>query len=386
MIDLLLTEAGRTAIVNAQVHGTGAVNITACQVGSAQYEPDAAQTALKASIKQMPAIAGSITDPTVLHLTAQDTTNDAYSVGEIGFFLEDGTLFAVGSSSGEVIADKAAASQLLISYDVVIIDAGDLSELITVTGDGFLNPQATESTQGIARIATDADVAAGIDDEAFITSKKLAPALIPRSHVGMLLMTFSALTPKQLGYIGTWEKLPDDVTILTGTPNVAPVGTNNPAAPLLQHSHTFTGKAHTHGFTGVAHTHTFTGKAHGHTFKGAAHHHGASFKGRALPPHTHMAEAQDSGTSKGRSGNYSSKGEVSSVSAGTPSGTVTVGNATVGGTNTATIATGTNRAATATGTNSAATATGTIANTGTVSPTIDVRGKRVLVNAYYRVE
>ena len=77
-----------------------------------------------------------------------------------------------------------------------------------------------------------------------------------RSHVGMIIHTFSSSTPADLGYSGTWAKLASDVSIRSaGAPDLTPQGDNNPVMPVPLHGHSATSS-----FSGGAidpHTHTF---------------------------------------------------------------------------------------------------------------------------------
>ncbi len=150
-------------------------------------------------------------------------------------------------------------------------------------------------------------------------------ALIAKSggesfKVGALYLSLTSENPADsLGY-GTWELLDADSTLIFGSGvdyDGSSSGTNQVEVPV------------------------------------AAHTHGASFVGNKLPNHGHTVPLyKDGGTDRGIS-TYRSKNKfkdvaTTSVSAGTPSGTVTVESA------------------------------------GTAGATIDVRGKRVFVNVWRR--
>lgn len=141
-----------------------------------------------------------------------------------------------------------------------------------------------------------------------------------RWPVGCLLFLVSGDDPQKGGFPGVWTKLAEDAALHINSGNQAAgtvIGENSMPVPLLQHSH------------------------------------GASFTGNQLPAHTHRtAYTIYGGThwSGGGEGRFEWGGDnVSSVSAGTPSGSVSIQNA------------------------------------GTANPTLDVRGKRYLINVWRRV-
>jgi len=192
-------------------------------------------------------------------------------------------------------------------------------------------------TGGTTGQATGAEVNTGTDNIKYMTplsienseyvkeadAKAYADSLLP-SHIGQIIQTFSTSTPNALGYLGTWVALDSGLSIQTGTPNSTPSGSNNPAVPLLQHSHAST----------------------------------ASFVGTAMPGHLHGRTNDSFGVGYGAGAGISStntQGSKNSVntdstSAGTPAGTITMSNP----------------------------------STGTVSPTIDVRGAHVVAKTWYR--
>lgn len=165
------------------------------------------------------------------------------------------------------------------------------------------------------------------------------------SYVGMIIHMFSTATPNQLGYAGTWAKLPAGHNLYTGdTPNRTPQGTNSPAVPLPTHNHTLT-----NGTATVTTTTTST------------------FTGSAMPAHTHTFDdvVNESGGLSSGTANWTKQTSghvdtlnINAVSAGTPAGTVA-------STSTSTIAGATN-------------------SSGTASPTIDVRGSFYLAVIWER--
>lgn len=160
------------------------------------------------------------------------------------------------------------------------------------------------------------------------------------SHVGMLIHTLSTQTPNALGYAGTWVQLPAGISIQSGaTPNATPAGSNTPAVPMLQHSHTLAAAAATSTttstFTGVAlpaHTHTYTYETH--------------TDGGGVPRVTTASNG------------ILLTGTTSATSAGTPTGTVASTTTTA--------------------------LSGTTDNNGVAAPTLDVRGAHIVAVIWRR--
>ncbi|MCF7455750.1 hypothetical protein [Vibrio sp. A1-1] len=155
-------------------------------------------------------------------------------------------------------------------------------------------------------------------DSEISKTKLILDHLFPVGHV---IITFNTANPSTYGYPGTWVRMDNDATLYstTGTPSTTPKGTNTPTVPVPAHSHS------------------------------------ASFKGNALPAHEHemLFTNASSGYGDLRYGGADYKNltkKTNAVSAGTPSGTVTVN------------------------------------STGTSGATLDVRGKRFDVAMWRRTK
>lgn len=129
-------------------------------------------------------------------------------------------------------------------------------------------------------------------DSEISKTKLILDHLFPVGHV---IITFNTANPSTYGYPGTWVRMDNDTTLYstTGTPSTTPKGTNTPTVPVPAHSHS------------------------------------ASFKGNALPAHEHemLFTNASSGYGDLRYGGADYKNltkKTNAVSAGTPSGTVTV--------------------------------------------------------------
>lgn len=171
---LTLTAAGLSALVDAQNGATDAIQVA--EVGFSDADVAVAPTliALPGEFKRIDAISGTTISENVIHMTAQDSSADIYDLRSFALYLVDGTLFAAYSQPAPIIS-KASVLNLQLAFDIAFQDgiAGDIE-----FGDAtFLFPPATETVKGVARIATQAKVNAGLDDEDFVTSLKLAVRL-----------------------------------------------------------------------------------------------------------------------------------------------------------------------------------------------------------------
>lgn len=176
-MNLLITAAGKQALVNATQTGTAQLTLSTIAVGSGQYTPDAEQTALQHEIKRLPIIQASAVEDHVIHVAYQDDSTDSYNAYEVGVFTSDGVLFAVYSSS-ELLIAKSANTSCLLTVDMII---DDLNVQDISFGDvSFAMGQATTENAGTVEIATQAEVDAGTDGYRVITPATLAASFTTR--------------------------------------------------------------------------------------------------------------------------------------------------------------------------------------------------------------
>lgn len=173
---LTLTIAGLDALVDAQNSETEAIRVTAVGFTDNVVTIAPTLTALPGEFKRIDTVSGIAVSETIIHMTAQDASEDTYSIRAFGLYLADGTLFAVYGQATP-IAIKTPLVQMQIAFDIAFQDAiaGDI-EFGNAT---FLLPPATETVKGVAEIATQAEVDAGEDDERIVTALKLAARLAP---------------------------------------------------------------------------------------------------------------------------------------------------------------------------------------------------------------
>lgn len=166
-MNIVLTNAGLQKIINAEQTGTAPVVISQIAFGSGQYTATASQIALQNEIKRLPVISGGTDNNHSIHVAAQDTSSDAYSVYEFGLFLSDGTLFAVYSQTGTPILQKSISS--VAQFECGIILQGVNVQSISFGDVSFSYPYASETNAGITEIATTAEAQAGTDNSRILT-------------------------------------------------------------------------------------------------------------------------------------------------------------------------------------------------------------------------
>lgn len=177
MIELVITTAGKEAIVNAQQTGLNSVVLSHIAVGTGKYTPYEAQTRLQNEIKRLEIIEGGSAGDNSIHIAFMDDSPDAYAVNEIGVFTDGGVLFAVASSQTAYI-EKGGASSVLLAVDIAIngfdissISFGDLT---------YSNAAATTTNAGVLAVATNDEAAAGVATQKAITPSNLAFVLNAR--------------------------------------------------------------------------------------------------------------------------------------------------------------------------------------------------------------
>ena len=166
--NIVITDAGLAEVINAEQSGLGPVVLSEIALGTGQYQATADMTQLKAEFKRIATVCGGAVDDHTIHLSINDTSNDAYTVYEIGVFTQRGTLFAVYSQKTP-ITQKAAGAQSLLAIDIVLTNMNP--ESVTVGDITFVLPPATTEMEGLVELANDDEVKAGTD-----TSRAVTPA------------------------------------------------------------------------------------------------------------------------------------------------------------------------------------------------------------------
>ncbi|PZU67513.1 hypothetical protein [Sphingobium sp.] len=173
-LQLIVTQAGLDALVNAQEGGADTIRIEAVGLTETGFTPAPTIDALPGEFKRLDTVSGQSTSETIIHMTAIDATQDAFELRGFGLYLADGTLFAVYAQEDPLFR-KVAATTMLFVQDIAFgspvagsIEFGDVL---------FLNPAASETVKGVAEIATPQEAATGTDHERIITPLTLAQRL-----------------------------------------------------------------------------------------------------------------------------------------------------------------------------------------------------------------
>lgn len=173
---LQLTDAGLAAIQGEE--GSDPAIIAELGLSSTPFTAAPTLNALPGEFKRLDAVSGTPVAPNMVHMTARDTSADVYDATGLGLFLADGTLLAAYSST-EPVLSKAQLAFALFAFDIAFEQ--DLAANIEFGNAVFLYPPATETIEGVARLATQAEVNAAVDGpddhETIVTPKTLRARL-----------------------------------------------------------------------------------------------------------------------------------------------------------------------------------------------------------------
>lgn len=173
-LDLVITHAGRAALIDAGGGGTAAVVIAEVGLTNGVFVAAPTLTALPGEFKRIDTIAGQAADADTLHLMVRDSSADTYTARGFALYLDDGTLFAVYGQADPFLG-KYSASHFLTAIDLKFA-AGEAA-LIAFGDANFLNPPATEAEKGVAYLASIAEALAGAVADKIITPAALAAVL-----------------------------------------------------------------------------------------------------------------------------------------------------------------------------------------------------------------
>ncbi|QAU22890.1 hypothetical protein EO087_01890 [Dyella sp. M7H15-1] len=187
-LTMIVTKAGRAALVNARSDGTKAVTVVSVGVTAQVFTPDPNMTTLPGESKRLATISGGATAPDTIHVTVRDDSSDAYDVRGIALYLADGTLFALYGQSA-VLVQKSAQAVMLLATDTQFADI-DATQLVLGDTDFQLN-MATEQTPGVVQLAAVEEVLQGLEGDKAITLTTLIHALLahPRYASGQIVWT-----------------------------------------------------------------------------------------------------------------------------------------------------------------------------------------------------
>ncbi len=180
-MQITITTAGLAALVNAQNTGTNAVLVSQVGVTDTAFTPTAATTTIPAEIKRIATFSGSAVSDDTVHITVRDDTDSSYELRGFGLYLDDGTLFAVYSQATPIV-EKSAQALMLLSVDIRFTDIDATS--ITFSDALFVNPPASETVQGVLRLATNPESIAGMLNSVAVPPSGLKAAIDDRLGTG----------------------------------------------------------------------------------------------------------------------------------------------------------------------------------------------------------
>ncbi|WP_126285009.1 phage tail protein [Burkholderia stagnalis] len=189
---IIITDAGRAALVAPGNGGTAARQVVEIGLANAPFVADKGLAKLPNELKRITTFGGANIAPDTIHATLKDDTADQYSLYGFGLYLDNGVLLAAYGQATPIM-EKSPAALLLLSTDMqfATIDATQL-----VFGDAsFLNPPATAERQGVVELATQAEVNSGADDTRVLTPKTAASryaALTGAKFTGPVVTEFDA--------------------------------------------------------------------------------------------------------------------------------------------------------------------------------------------------
>lgn len=169
---LKLTDAGLAAVQGAS--GADPVVISHLGLTATPFDYAPTLTVLPGEFKRVAVESGVAAAANVTHLTAYDTSGDVWSITGFGLFMDDGVLFAVYTGAA-VIMSKAALAFGLLAFDIAF--EADLATNIAYGNATFAYPPATQTTRGVAELATQDEVDGGADDQRIVTPARLAVRL-----------------------------------------------------------------------------------------------------------------------------------------------------------------------------------------------------------------
>ena len=148
LIEPIITTAGVGAVFNAYNDGLQAT-LSHIALGDGAYVPDSGATALQNELLRTAIASGKRVDNNRIHVAGLAEGPEEFWVREVGFYLDDGTLFALWSSPDTPLAYKVANLHLLIGFDLIITTLP--ATAITVSGDMNL---ALEMSGELTQLAT----------------------------------------------------------------------------------------------------------------------------------------------------------------------------------------------------------------------------------------
>lgn len=193
MAKITITNAGLAELLNAELSGFDML-LPRVGFGTGQYTATSDMTSLQAEFKQLDTVAGGAVGDNIVHLTITDSSEDTYTVYEVGVYTESGVLFALYSQTTPIM-QKSSGALLSLSLDIRVTDGNP--EIIKVGDTTFTNPPATTTTPGIVELATDEETQAGIDQHRAVTPAALEAKTATTERKGIVELATTAEAAKR---------------------------------------------------------------------------------------------------------------------------------------------------------------------------------------------
>ncbi len=174
-LQMMITDAGLAAIVDAQNGGTEEVLITSIGLTDTPFVMAPTIDNLPGEFRRIDTVSGQAVAENIIHVVAYDPAPITYDVTGFGLYDAGGTLIAIHSAAADPILSKAALATSLFAVDVVL--ASEIVDVIEFGDALFLNPPATEDVMGVLKLSTNDLADAGEDDETAMTPKKVKRVL-----------------------------------------------------------------------------------------------------------------------------------------------------------------------------------------------------------------
>ena len=182
-MQIVITDAGLAEVVNAEQSGTAPVILAQVGIGTGQYQATEDMTTLVAETKRLGSIKGGAVGDNTIHITAADSSADAYSVYEIGVYTDTGVLFAVYSQSTPIV-QKASGAEMMLAIDIILTNGNPDS--VTVPDTSFVLTPATTERSGVVELATSAEAITGTDSIRAVTPAALSARSATTGRTGLV--------------------------------------------------------------------------------------------------------------------------------------------------------------------------------------------------------
>lgn len=278
----IITTAGLGAVFNATHDGVNA-NISHIALGDGAWSPTADASELENEINRISISGGERLGEHQIHITAVENGAQEYWIREVGFYLDDGTLFALWSDTDQALAYKAANVDVLLAFDLVLSAVPDGRVDVLGTGGVNLAP-ATDTVLGLVRLASSPEALAGELDSVAMSPSKVrehSDARYPQKTHGH---DWDEVSGKPSSFVPsshshTWASIqnrPDSFTpsehshpwtAITNTPASYPPSTHTHSWSALENKPaSFTPSAHSHDWSALENRpSTYPASSHGHT-------------------------------------------------------------------------------------------------------------------------